>query len=71
MQVTAAKVVLAARCDVHKSDHSAATGMQMRAEIEGKVRMRMLRVYICMSVCTYSLCDASNAMPQTIFVQCF
>ena len=55
MQVTAAKVVLAARCDVHKSDHSAATGMQMRAEIEGKVRMRMLHVVMHVCVCGFSL----------------
>jgi RNA processing factor Prp31 len=39
MQVAAAKVTLAARCDVHGTDGNAATGLKFRAELEAKVRI--------------------------------
>jgi hypothetical protein len=38
IQVAAAKVTLAARCDVHGTDGNAATGLKFRAELEAKVR---------------------------------
>eukprot|EP00953_Heterococcus_sp_UTEX-ZZ885_P031647 16587-Heterococcus_DN1.PRE.7 len=37
LKVAAAKVTLAARCDVHGTDGNAATGLKFRAELEAKI----------------------------------